>query len=157
AFSDAGGARRRAAAGLPPLGGPVRRRARSRGAGAAAGPPRATTLGAQPGVRPFARRNRLRIRGDGVLDLRGFGVAAFFRRRRRLSQRDERADDHNAMHRYLTSRNSSMPYFDPSRPMPDSFTPPNGATSVEMMPVLMPPMPYPSASAPRQMRPTSRP
>ena len=27
-----------------------------------------------------------------------------------------------------------MPYFEPSRPMPDSFTPPNGATSVEMMP-----------------------
>ena len=27
-----------------------------------------------------------------------------------------------------------MPYFEPSRPMPDSLTPPNGATSVEMMP-----------------------
>ena len=45
-----------------------------------------------------------------------------------------------------------MPYFDPSRPMPDSFTPPNGATSVEMMPVLMPTMPYSSASATRQTR-----
>src|SRR4026207_1532288 len=34
-----------------------------------------------------------------------------------------------------------MPYFEPSRPIPDSLTPPNGATSVEMMPVLMPTMP----------------
>ena len=38
-----------------------------------------------------------------------------------------------------------MPYFEPSRPMPDSFTPPNGATSVEMMPTLMPTMPDSSA------------
>ena len=45
-----------------------------------------------------------------------------------------------------------MPYFEPSRPKPDSFTPPNGATSVEMMPSLMPTMPYSSASATRQMR-----
>src|SRR6185437_9046148 len=37
-------------------------------------------------------------------------------------------------HRYLTSRNSSMPYFEPSRPSPLSLTPPKGATSVEMMP-----------------------
>ena len=49
-----------------------------------------------------------------------------------------------------------MPYFEPSRPMPDSLTPPNGATSVEMMPVLMPTMPYSSASATRQTRPMSR-
>lgn len=35
---------------------------------------------------------------------------------------------------YLTSRNSSMPYFPPSRPMPDCFTPPKGAISVEMIP-----------------------
>ena len=60
-------------------------------------------------------------------------------------------------HRYLISRNSSSPYFDPSRPRPDSFTPPNGATSVEMMPVLMPTIPYSSASATRQIRPMSRP
>src|SRR5690554_4016025 len=38
--------------------------------------------------------------------------------------------------RYLISRNSSIPYFEPSRPSPDSLTPPNGATSVEMRPVL---------------------
>ncbi len=31
-----------------------------------------------------------------------------------------------------------MPYFEPSRPRPDSFTPPKGATSVEMSPALMP-------------------
>src|SRR5262249_25877622 len=61
------------------------------------------------------------------------------------------------MQRYLISRNSSMPYFDPSRPRPDSLTPPNGATSAEITPVLTPTMPYSSASATRQMRPMSRP
>src|SRR5258707_10412570 len=59
--------------------------------------------------------------------------------------------------RYLISRNSSRPYLDPSRPRPDSFMPPNGATSVEMIPVLIPTMPYSSASATRQTRPMSRP
>ena len=49
-----------------------------------------------------------------------------------------------------------MPYLEPSRPEPDSFTPPNGATSVEMMPSLMPTMPYSRPSATRQMRPMSR-
>src|SRR5438552_8137617 len=61
------------------------------------------------------------------------------------------------MQRYLTSRNSSMPYFEPSRPMPLSFMPPKGAISVEMMPSLMPTMPYSRASATRQMRPMSTP
>ena len=56
--------------------------------------------------------------------------------------------------KYFSSSHSSMPYFEPSRPMPDSFTPPNGATSVEMSPVLMPTMPYSSASATRQTRPS---
>src|SRR6185503_1351392 len=86
------------------------------------------------------------------------------RRRGRLKQASEQhherdAHDHQIppRQRYLTSRNSSSPYFDPSRPRPDSLTPPNGATSVEMMPVLMPTMPYSSASATRQMRPMSRP
>jgi len=57
-----------------------------------------------------------------------------------------------------------MPYFilSPSvtrqmRPMPLSFTPPNGAISVEMMPSLMPTMPYSSPSAMRQMRPALTP
>ncbi len=49
-----------------------------------------------------------------------------------------------------------MPYLEPSRPTPDSLTPPKGATSVEMMPVLMPTMPVYSASATRQTRPKSR-
>ena len=63
-------------------------------------------------------------------------------------------DDHPMppRQRYLTSSHSSMPYLDPSRPMPDSFTPPNGATSVEMTPVLMPTIPYSSASATRHTR-----
>jgi hypothetical protein len=39
---------------------------------------------------------------------------------------------------------------------PLSFIPPKGAISVEMMPSLMPTMPYSSASATRQMRPMSR-
>ena len=60
------------------------------------------------------------------------------------------------MQTYFISRYSSMPYLEPSRPMPDCLTPPNGATSVEMMPVLTPTMPYSSASATRQTRPTSR-
>jgi hypothetical protein len=40
--------------------------------------------------------------------------------------------------------------------MPLSFMPPKGAISVEMMPSLIPTMPYSSASATRQMRPMSR-
>src|SRR4051794_13978865 len=60
------------------------------------------------------------------------------------------------MHRYLTSSHSSMPYLEPSRPMPDSLTPPKGATSVEITPVLMPRIPYSSASDTRHTRPTSR-
>ena len=49
-----------------------------------------------------------------------------------------------------------MPYFEPSRPSPDSLTPPKGATSVVMSPVLTPTIPYSSASATRQIRPMSR-
>mmetsp|Transcript_4794 Transcript_4794/g.14875 ORF Transcript_4794/g.14875 Transcript_4794/m.14875 type:complete len:230 (+) Transcript_4794:186-875(+) len=60
------------------------------------------------------------------------------------------------MHTYLISRYSSVPYRDPSRPSPDSFMPPKGATSLEMMPSLTPTMPYSSASAARKARPTSR-
>jgi hypothetical protein len=41
-------------------------------------------------------------------------------------------------------------------PMPLSFMPPKGAISVEMIPSLMPTMPYSRASATRQMRPMSR-
>ena len=55
---------------------------------------------------------------------------------------------------YFSSSHSSMPYEEPSRPIPDSFTPPNGATSVEMSPVLMPTIPYSSASATRFTRPS---
>ena len=58
--------------------------------------------------------------------------------------------------RYLISRYSSMPYLEPSRPMPDCLMPPNGATSFEIRPVLMPTMPYSSASPTRQQRPMSR-
>ena len=54
--------------------------------------------------------------------------------------------------RYFSSSHSSSPYFEPSRPMPDSFIPPKGATSVEMKPVLIPTMPYSSASDTRHVR-----
>src|SRR5689334_5824264 len=57
---------------------------------------------------------------------------------------------------YFTSRYSSSPYFEPSRPRPDCLTPPNGATSVEMMPTFAPTMPASMRSATRKMRPTSR-
>src|SRR5215470_5069342 len=58
--------------------------------------------------------------------------------------------------KYLISRKSSMPYFEPSRPIPLCFMPPKGATSVEMMPSLMPIMPYSGPSATRITRPRSR-
>ena len=45
-----------------------------------------------------------------------------------------------------------MPYLEPSRPRPEDFMPPKGATSVEMIPVLMPTMPYSSASPTRHTR-----
>ena len=61
-----------------------------------------------------------------------------------------------AMHRYFVSSQSSMPYFEPSRPMPDSFMPPNGATSVEMTPGVDAEDPVSSCSETRQMRDMSR-
>ena len=59
-------------------------------------------------------------------------------------------------HTYLISSQSSIPYLEPSRPIPDSLIPPNGATSVEIRPVLTPTIPVSSASATRQTRPMSR-
>ncbi len=61
-----------------------------------------------------------------------------------------------ARQRYLSSVKSRIPYLEPSRPVPDSFQPPNGASSVEMMPVLRPTIPYSSHSATRQAREMSR-
>src|SRR6266536_3016492 len=60
------------------------------------------------------------------------------------------------MQMYLTSMYSSMPYLEPSRPIPDCLTPPKGATSVVIKPVFTPTIPYSSASATRQIRPMSR-
>src|SRR5574340_959618 len=57
---------------------------------------------------------------------------------------------------YLIVRKSSIPYFEPSRPMPDCLMPPKGATSVEKRPLLMLTMPCSSASATRHARPMSR-
>ena len=57
---------------------------------------------------------------------------------------------------YFGSRNSSMPRCEPSRPRPDCLTPPKGASSVEMMPVLTPTIPYSSPSDTRVTRPRSR-
>ncbi len=77
-------------------------------------------------------------------------------RRRPARQQKGIAAQIPPMQTYLISQYSSMPYFEPSRPIPDSLTPPNGATSVEMIPSLTPTMPYSSASATRQIRPISR-
>ncbi len=49
-----------------------------------------------------------------------------------------------------------MPYLEPSRPRPEDFTPPKGATSVEIIPVLTPTIPDSNASATRNTRPRSR-
>ena len=57
---------------------------------------------------------------------------------------------------YLVSRYSSMPSLPPSRPMPDAFTPPNGAPALETTPWLRPSMPVSSASATRNARFRSR-
>src|SRR5712691_7329088 len=57
---------------------------------------------------------------------------------------------------YFTFKYSSSPWRAPSRPIPDSFTPPNGATSVEMTPSFTPTIPHSSAAATRHTRPTSR-
>ena len=53
---------------------------------------------------------------------------------------------------YFSSVNSSRPWWEPSRPSPDSFTPPNGASSVEIKPSFTPTMPYSNCSMVRQMR-----
>ena len=47
-----------------------------------------------------------------------------------------------------------MPYLEPSRPRPEDLIPPNGATSVEISPSLIPTMPYSRASLMRQARPS---
>src|ERR1700733_8658493 len=60
------------------------------------------------------------------------------------------------MQMYLMATKSSMPYLEPSRPIPDCFTPPNGAISLENAPTLTDTMPCSNASATRQTRPMSR-
>lgn len=57
--------------------------------------------------------------------------------------------DEISTHRYFISRYSSIPNLEPSRPNPDCLTPPNGATSLEMAPVLIPTIPYSKASPTR--------
>ena len=53
---------------------------------------------------------------------------------------------------YFMSRYSSMPSEPPSRPNPDSLTPPNGAAGSEITPRLMPTMPAWMPSATRSAR-----
>ena len=43
-----------------------------------------------------------------------------------------------------------MPYLEPSRPGPEDMVPLNGATSLEMIPVLTPSMPYSNTSPTRK-------
>jgi len=68
------------------------------------------------------------------------------------NQADFRAQLMLPMQIYLSSRNSSTPYFDPSLPRPDCFTPPNGATSVEIIPSFTPTKPYSRDSETRHER-----
>jgi hypothetical protein len=56
---------------------------------------------------------------------------------------------------YFVSTYSSMPYFDPSLPRPEDLIPPNGATSVEMIPSLTPTIPTSIASENLKIRPRS--
>lgn len=58
-------------------------------------------------------------------------------------------------HIYLSSKYSSIPYFEPSRPKPDCLMPPKGANSVEIEPLLTPTMPYSKASLTRHCRAVS--
>lgn len=52
---------------------------------------------------------------------------------------------------YLISKYSSMPYFEPSRPKPDCFTPPKGHSTEEIIPSLTPTIPTSSCSATLQI------
>ncbi len=49
---------------------------------------------------------------------------------------------------------AQIPYLEPSLPCPEYLTPPNGATSVEISPSLIPTIPYSNASATFQQRAT---
>ena len=53
---------------------------------------------------------------------------------------------------HLMYRNSSIPYFECSRPMPECLMPPKGATSDVMPTSFTPTMPNSSASATFQLR-----
>lgn len=59
---------------------------------------------------------------------------------------------HQSVAMYLASRNSSMPWWPPSRPRPDSFTPPKGAAGSETTPRLRPIMPASRRSETRSPR-----
>ena len=67
-------------------------------------------------------------------------------------------DDHVVMlprQTYLISRYSSMPYLEPSLPMPDCLKPPNGIASDDTIPSLTPIIPTSNSSATRQICPMS--
>jgi hypothetical protein len=63
---------------------------------------------------------------------------------------------HQLVAMYLVSVNSRSPSCAPSRPMPDCFTPPNGAAGSDTRPRLSPTMPASSASDTRRPRLRSR-
>ena len=56
------------------------------------------------------------------------------------------------MNVYFVVRYSSMPSSEPSRPMPDCLTPPNGAAALEMTPALRPLIPVSRRSIMRMPR-----
>lgn len=53
----------------------------------------------------------------------------------------------NAIERNLVSKKASRPSFPPSRPIPLSFNPPNGASAVDGAPSFQPTTPYSNSSA----------
>ena len=62
-------------------------------------------------------------------------------------ERERGGRTHQLVAMYLVSRNSSMPSWLPSRPIPDCLTPPNGAAGSETRPRFSPTMPDSIASA----------
>jgi hypothetical protein len=73
-----------------------------------------------------------------------------------LMEQFVRAPTTGPCNRYFTFEIVSMPYFEPTRLSSDLLTPPNGATVVDINPVLIPAMPCSGASATRHNRPRAR-
>jgi hypothetical protein len=105
--------------------------------------------------RRAARRGAIRPTTRGPSRLSS-SVSARCRSRRSGPRRASCGAQTPASRTYFSSTNSAMPWCEPSRPMPDCLTPPNGATSTPSNAVLTPTMPHSSASATLTTRRRSR-